>query len=843
MARINLPVFTFKAGVLSRKLLGRAELDLYRNSLLVGENFITHVHGPAEFRGGFEYITPTRDNQIACLIPFIFNDNEAYILSLTENKIRFFTVDGVITETAKTITGITQANPGVITSNGHSFDDGDEVYISGVVGMTELNGKFFLVDNSAANTFTLTDIDGNAIDTSAYTAYVSGGTAERVYEIDSPYTEDEFFQLKYAQKADLMLSTHSNHVPRNLTRAGATDWTLATFTRTNDPFGQSEITAITQANPGQVTTGANHGFSNGDEVLIEDVGGMTEVNNEIFTITVVNPTTYTIGVSTSGYSAYTSGGVSILSGNCPAAVGIYGGRAFYGGSENDPELFNGSRSPDTSTGAIRYTDFTTGANADDAVVFALSSQNNTADRIRFFLGTREFLSIGTFGGMYKANGGSDTIAISGTAINTYPIDAIGCADIMPIRFGTDIFYAQRNLKTLSGFKYNILNEGFESTDENLRSDEILYDGLKQIAYQRGRPEMIWVCTVDGRLLSFTYSSTEELSAWMEHKIGGEDVKVLSVATLPQSNGYDRVVIVVERTIDGVTRRYIEYSTVDPRIPEKADYYTSDEDTDEVEYEDAMYETQKTIVRLDSALYLDTTQQVTITPSAITGTAVTFTAGASLFVSSDVGREIVVKKIVGGENGVARILSVDSDTEVTCYIRQDFLSTDAIAAGGWFLTKDEVTGLDHLEGQAVKALVDGGVVSGLTVEDGAVNVGRSGTYIIVGLPYRGRLKPFPLDIISSNITTIGYKKTISNFKFLFRNSLGVSYGIDPYNLKRLSFGKVIDVLDRPPLLYTGYKESPGFSDYEYLIEYNIVQDTPLPCTVLAVIADLEVEFNM
>lgn len=67
------------------------------------------------------------------------------------------------------------------------------------------------------------------------------------------------------------------------------------------------ITAITQANPGAVTATA-HGFSTGDEIWIESVVGMTQVNNLFFTITVVDADHFTIGVNTTGYTAYSSGG-------------------------------------------------------------------------------------------------------------------------------------------------------------------------------------------------------------------------------------------------------------------------------------------------------------------------------------------------------------------------------------------------------------------------------------------------------------------------------------------------------------------------------------------------------
>jgi uncharacterized protein (TIGR02217 family) len=70
------------------------------------------------------------------------------------------------------------------------------------------------------------------------------------------------------------------------------------------------ITGISQANPGSVTC-VGHGFTTGDKIKITSVGGMTQVNNTYYTITVTGTDTFTIGVNTSGYSAYTSGGSAI----------------------------------------------------------------------------------------------------------------------------------------------------------------------------------------------------------------------------------------------------------------------------------------------------------------------------------------------------------------------------------------------------------------------------------------------------------------------------------------------------------------------------------------------------
>jgi len=76
-----------------------------------------------------------------------------------------------------TITGITQANPGVFTvSSAHGLEEGDIVTIHSVSGMTEVNDHVYYVSTTpATTTFTLVDVQWNVLDTSGFTAYSSGG--------------------------------------------------------------------------------------------------------------------------------------------------------------------------------------------------------------------------------------------------------------------------------------------------------------------------------------------------------------------------------------------------------------------------------------------------------------------------------------------------------------------------------------------------------------------------------------------------------------------------------------------------------------------------------------------
>ena len=69
------------------------------------------------------------------------------------------------------------------------------------------------------------------------------------------------------------------------------------------------ITAITNANPAQVTTSDLHGFTTGDSITITSVSGMTELNGRTFTVTVIDTLNFTLDSEDSTlYNTYSSGG-------------------------------------------------------------------------------------------------------------------------------------------------------------------------------------------------------------------------------------------------------------------------------------------------------------------------------------------------------------------------------------------------------------------------------------------------------------------------------------------------------------------------------------------------------
>lgn len=95
----------------------------------------------------------------------------------TGDRVRIDGVEGMGASSGSTasITNATQANPCVITAAGHGFSTGNTIKITGITGMTELNNNTYTITALTSDTFSL-----DATNSTGFTAYSSGGTAEQI---------------------------------------------------------------------------------------------------------------------------------------------------------------------------------------------------------------------------------------------------------------------------------------------------------------------------------------------------------------------------------------------------------------------------------------------------------------------------------------------------------------------------------------------------------------------------------------------------------------------------------------------------------------------------------------
>jgi len=223
---------SFGGGEIAPEMLGRIDLNHYQTGLETCKNFYPLPHGPAVNRPGLQFVKEVKNGGSTAtrMIPFIFNSSQAYALEFGNLYMRVHTEGGTVLNANKTVSGATRANPCVVTASTHGYANGTEVYISGVVGMTELNGRYFKVKSVTTHTFELTDLQDGNINSSAYTTYGSAGTSASVFELTTTYTTASLFDLSFTQSADVLTIVHPTFVPREVRRTGATNWAIANIT-------------------------------------------------------------------------------------------------------------------------------------------------------------------------------------------------------------------------------------------------------------------------------------------------------------------------------------------------------------------------------------------------------------------------------------------------------------------------------------------------------------------------------------------------------------------------------------------------------------------------------------
>jgi hypothetical protein len=305
---------------------GRVDLDKYRNGMNTCLNGVPVMQGPWTRRPGTAFMHGVKDNaQSVRLIPFRHNSGNDYILEFGVNYIRIFNNQAITVNTGQSVTSITLASPGVVTKTAHGYSDGDRLELYDFVGALQLNGREIIVANKTANDFELTDSDGTAIDTTAYTAFTSGNMAE-IYEVVTLFEAVDLPDLHFTQTADALYIFHVNHEPVILTRTSAADWTLSAFTTSDGPYLETNATTTTitpsaAVNGADVTitgavdngagliriTAGSHGLTTGDVIEIEDVLGTIEANFH-WRITTVNANEFDLDAS-AFVNAYISGGI------------------------------------------------------------------------------------------------------------------------------------------------------------------------------------------------------------------------------------------------------------------------------------------------------------------------------------------------------------------------------------------------------------------------------------------------------------------------------------------------------------------------------------------------------
>ena len=247
----------FATGEISPSLFGHVDLAKSHVSAATMRNAWVNYRGGAYSRAGTAFCNWSKQvfgNGPPRVITFQFNIDQGFCLEFGTEYMRVFSDGSPVTEAPKNITGATQANPTQLTILANGYSNGDWIAISGVGGMTELNGNVYIVQGATTNTVTLTDVFGNAINSTTFGAYTSGGTASRIYTLVTPYQAADLPLLKFTQSADTMSLVHPNYAPRDLARITDSEWVLTVASFASSIAAPASCTATATTHPSQTTS-------------------------------------------------------------------------------------------------------------------------------------------------------------------------------------------------------------------------------------------------------------------------------------------------------------------------------------------------------------------------------------------------------------------------------------------------------------------------------------------------------------------------------------------------------------------------------------------------------------
>lgn len=821
---------SFAAGEISPALHGRVDLAKYQVGLATCLNWFIHPFGGASTRAGTEFVGEAVDPAIRSrLIPFQFNTVETYVLEFAHQKVRVIRDGGYVLETSIAISGITQANPCVVTTaTPHGLANGDHVWIDGVAGMTEINRRRFAVAGVTTTRFELENTSS-----SVWTAWSSGGTVARFYTLVTPYASADLPLLKFVQSADTMTLTHPGYAPRNLTRTGHTAWTLVPIAFAP---ATSAPTGLASTNPGgaqsYVMTAVND--ESGEESLASAAIGAADAASGIVFTPVAGCTYYNVYKHKNGIygfigrvksgSTFTDTNITpdtsdtppiqrnpfAAAGDWPGCSTWHDGRQWFARTDKGPQTLWASQSAN-----FRNMSVSEPTRDSDAITRTIASRE--VNEIRFLLSLNSLL-VFTSGGEWKCWAGSQSDIITPASTNLKPQGYTGIAHVPPIVSGNSALFVTPSGRKVRDIAYDLGADSWAGKDVGILAGH-LFEGvqIEEWAYARDPDSIVWCVRSDGMLLGFTYLKEHDVYAWSRHVTDGWVESVCAI----QERNETALYLSVRRIVNGATRRYVE------RLASRlfADVHAAWCVDSGFRYDG--WNTDPAMMMTMSA------------PGYAAGAAVTLSASGHLpFSTTSPGQKIILRC---GENQVAATITAFADSAHVA-ATLDMAAPPALQGvplSDWAIARASLSGLWHLEGRSVAILADGSVQPPATVENGTISIPRAAGRILAGLSYVCDLETLDIEVngIGGAPTLQARAKRVQEVVLRVKAARGLAVGPDVGHLTEIK-ERVAENHGAPTLLTTGDERvliDPSWNGNGRIL---VRQAWPLPATVVAIAPRLE-----
>ncbi|MER9079962.1 hypothetical protein [Mesorhizobium sp. M0895] len=211
-----------------------------------------------------------------------------------------------------------------------------------------------------------------------------------------------------------------------------------------------------------------------------------------------------------------------------------------------------------------FDNFATGEKDTDALEFKQAGGGQAND-ITWVAESDGALVIGTLGGIRALSGSGIDEALTPSSFKNRRSRTFGCAPRRPVDAGQSFLYLTRSRKSIAELTQNATGR-FTSDDVGQISEHIPKKGVIELAFQSDPDPLLWFPLDNGELGGYTHQPSQEVRGMHRHDIAGSfsgsDWGIVESAVVtPGQTGTDDLWLIVKRTINGTTKRYIEIKTV------------------------------------------------------------------------------------------------------------------------------------------------------------------------------------------------------------------------------------------------------------------------------------------
>lgn len=527
------------------------------------------------------------------------------------------------------------------------------------------------------------------------------------------------------------------------------------------------------------------------------------------------------GDSYNATSIWAHGAWSIGNG-FPAEVEFYSDRLFFANTYLQPQTLWASK-----TGA--YIDFGKSVPLLDSDALTLTILARQVNSIQDLVPLPD-LVVMTTSAEWRLTTGADEVVAPGK-VGFKPQTYYGASRISTQVVGETAIFVQGRGNIVRDLGFEFTKDGYSGNDLTIYASHLV-EGFQimDVAYQQAPYSCIWMVRSDGALISLTYVREQEVVGWALHSTDGY---FESVWTVPEGD-INAVYVTVRRTIDGTERVYVE-RLADRDLTDERDAFFVDCG---LTFDGRLVSGTQT---LSGGVAWDEDEELTLTASV-----------ARWVGASDEGDQVRLvletRSLVDGDLVVSR---VTHRVEIIDYVSSTVVKVRSIgevpvefqdvAIQSWELMRDTMTGLEHLEGETVIVLADGNVQGDqddMVVTGGSLPLNLPASVVHVGLRYRSVLESLDINVQGSE-TVRDRPKNIKKVALLVNKTRGLLSGpsltgtLDEFKMREFEdYGESVTLL-------TGVMDVNTSSSWDKNGRFVVVQNLPLPATILSLVPDVSV----